>query len=142
MKTWFASLNGAITLSAIAFLTFLGRAFLDWRFEYLKQDPAGNWASPGALIYMVLAGGWVWSLLAATRSSRSGLVGNLIFALVLDVAMALTTYFIWCPPWSGCQGWPNAWPWNWANLISGLLAVVALVLQLRQKKVVGQRAVG
>lgn len=39
--------NGAITLSAIVFLTFLGRALMDWRYEYPYQDPAGNWDMPG-----------------------------------------------------------------------------------------------
>jgi hypothetical protein len=37
MKNWFSSLNGAITLSAIAWLTDLWRAWLDMMFEY----PAG-----------------------------------------------------------------------------------------------------
>lgn len=31
MRNWFTSLNGAITLSVIALLTFLGRGFMDWR---------------------------------------------------------------------------------------------------------------
>jgi len=34
MKNWFTSLNGAITLSVVGLLTFLGRGFLDWRYEY------------------------------------------------------------------------------------------------------------
>ena len=133
MKRWFTSLNGAIDLSVIAFLTFLGRAFMDWRYEYPHQDPSGSWDTPGALIYMALAGLWVWGMLAGVRGSRRGLIGSLIAALVLDVAFALATYFFFCPPWTGCTGWPNAWPWNWANLVTGALAAVALVLQLRQQ---------
>lgn len=137
MKNWFMSLNGAVALSVIAFLTFLGRAFMDWRYEYPLQDPAGSWDTPGALIYMVLAGGWIWGLLVAARGSRRGLVANLIFILLLDVALALATYFIFCPPWTGCEGWPNAWFWNWSNLISGLLAALAIAYQLRQIKAAG-----
>jgi hypothetical protein len=83
---------------------------------------------------MALAGGWLWALPAAGRGSRRGLIGCLVAVLLLDVAFALATYFFFCPPWTGCKGWPNAWPWNWANLVSGLLAAVALVLQLRQKR--------
>lgn len=132
MRNWFTSLNGAIALSLVALLTFLGRGFLDWRYEYPLQDPTGSWDTPGALVYMALAGGWIWSLLAAARSRRSGLVVSLILALLLDVALALATYFILCPPWTGCEGWPNAWPWNWANLITGLLASASIVLYLRQ----------
>ena len=59
MKNWFTSLSGAITLSTIALLLFLGRGFMDWRYEYPLQDPAGAWDIPGALIYMALAGGWI-----------------------------------------------------------------------------------
>ena len=132
MKRWFTSLNGAITLSVIAFLTFLGRAFMDWRYEYPHQDPVGAWDTPGALIYMALAGLWLWGMLAGVRGSRRGLIGSLGAVLVLDVAFALATYFFFCPPWRGCVGWPNAWPWNWANLITGVAAAIALVLQLRQ----------
>ncbi|HSF83073.1 MAG TPA: hypothetical protein VLA49_17685 [Anaerolineales bacterium] len=132
MKNWFTSLNGAITLSVVALLTFLGRGFLDWRYEYPLQDPTGSWDTLGALVYMALAGGWIWSLLAAARSRRRGLIVGLILALLLDVALALATYFILCPPWTGCEGWPNAWPWNWANLITGLLSSAAIVMYLRQ----------
>jgi hypothetical protein len=132
MRNWFTSLNGAVTLSSLAFLTFLGRAFMDWRFEYALQDPEGSFAAVGAIAYMAIAGGWLWALLVAVRGSRRGLITTLVFVVLLDVAMALATYFIFCPPWTGCEGWPGAWPWNWSNLISGLLAVIAIVLHLRQ----------
>jgi len=137
MKNWLTSLNGTITLSVVAFLTFLGRAFMDWRYEYPNQDPVGNGDTSTALIYMVLIGGWLWGLLAASRGSRRGLIVSLIAVLLLDVALALATYFLFCPPWTGCQGWPNAWPWNWSNLISGVIAAVAILLQLRQKSAAG-----
>jgi hypothetical protein len=137
MRNWFLSLNGAITLSVIALLTFLGRGFMDWRYEYPLQDPTGAWDIPGALVYMALAGGWIWGLLAAARGSRRGLIAILILALLLNVALALATYFIFCPPWTGCEGWPNTWLWNWANLISGLLAVIAAAFQLRRNQSAG-----
>jgi len=137
MKKWLISLNGAITLSVVALLTFLGRAFVDWRYEYPQQDPAGNWDTPMALIYMALIGGWLWALLAASRGSRRGLIGSLIAALLLDVGFALATYFFLCPPWTDCTGWPNAWLWNWSNLISGAIAAVAIAFQLRRKSAAG-----
>ncbi len=132
MKRWVLSLNGAITLSLIALLTFLGRGFMDWRYEIPLQDPSGVWDIPGAIIYMGFAGGWIWGLLAAAQNSRRGLTAILLLALLLDVALALATYFIFCPPWTGCEVWPNAWLWNWANLISGVLAVAATAAHLRQ----------
>jgi hypothetical protein len=137
MRNWIVSLNGAITLSVIALLTFLGRGFMDWRYEYPQQDPSGAFDIPGALIYMALAGIWIWGLLAVVRGSRRGLVALMILALVLNVALALATYFIFCPPRAGCEGWPNAWLWNWANLISGLLAAAATTINLRKVQSAG-----
>lgn len=130
MRNWFLSRRGAIALSTIALLTFLGRGFLDWRYEYPAQDPAGSFDTPLALTYIALTGLWIWALLAASGGSRRALTANLILALLLDVGLALATYFIFCPPSQGCVGWPNAWPWNWANLITGVLAVLATGLQL------------
>lgn len=137
MRIWITSLNGTITLSVIALLTFLGRGFMDWRYEYPQQDPSGTFDLPGALLYMAFAGIWIWAALAAVRCSRRGLIALLILALVLNVALALATYFVFCPPWTGCKGWPNAWLWNWLNMITGLLAVGATALQLRQGKSLG-----
>jgi len=133
MKNWLTSLNGTITLSVIAFLTFLGRAFMDWRYEYPKQDPVGNWDTPMALIYLALVGGWLWGLLAAGRGSRRGLIVCLIAALLLDIALALATIFFFCPPWTDCTGWPNAGLWNWSNMISGAIAAIVITFQLRRK---------
>jgi hypothetical protein len=50
--------------------------------------------------------------------------------LAVLLYVALATYFFFCPPWTGCVGWPNWLAWNWANLISGLLAAVAIGLHL------------
>lgn len=134
MTKWLLSLKGATMLSVIALLTFLGRGFLDWRYEYPLQDPSGSFATPLALVYIALAGVWIGSLLAIQRGSRGGLVAGLVLALLLDVGLALATYFIFCPPSTGCVGWPNAWPWNWSNLITGLLAAIAIWGQLRVKQ--------
>jgi hypothetical protein len=134
MKNWFLSIKGAVTLSVISLLMFLGRAFMDWRYEYPLQDPAGNWDIPGALVYMALAGGWIWGILAAERGSRRGLITILIFALLLNVALSLATYFLFCPPWTDCEGWPNVWWWNWTNLVIGILAVISITFQLRKSR--------
>lgn len=90
------------------------------------------------LLFLAFIGGWVWAMLAAIRGSRRGLIACLILALLLDVGFAFAMYFFWCPP-ASCRGFPNSglWLWTWAQLISGLLAVIALVFQLRQKKDAG-----
>ena len=133
MKNLFLSLHGAITFSVIALLTFLGRLFLDWRYESQLMGAAGSiQEATNVLLFLAFVGGWVWALLAAIRGSRGGLIACVILALLLGVVFALVTYAVFCPP--GCRGFPNLWLWNWAELISGLLAAIALVFQLRQEK--------
>jgi hypothetical protein len=136
MRNWFLSLNGAITLSVIGFLAWLGRLFLDWAYEI-----HGDGLTILALVFVAFAGGWVWAMLAAIRGSRLGLIACLIFALLLDVGFALLMYFFWCPP-AYCPSFPNQgfWPWTWAHLIAGLLAASALVFQLRQKNAAAKTA--
>ena len=135
MRDWFSSLNGALTLSVIALLAFLGLQFMDWRYEYPLHVHWGTLDALLPLIIVGLAGMWIWAIVVAARDSRRGLIVLLVLALVLNVAQALATYLVWCPPWTGCGGYPYAWPWTWANLIAGLLAVGATALQLWQGRV-------
>jgi len=133
MKTWFMSLNGAIALTAIALLTELWRAFLDFQHEYSTYLQGTGMIFIGTLIYTVFFAAWVWALLAAARGSRGGLIAalviNLVFLLIIPVGMLVA----YCP--SPCATyWPLFEIGNWINLIFGLLAGVALVLQFGQKK--------
>jgi heme/copper-type cytochrome/quinol oxidase subunit 3 len=135
MKNWFLSQNGAITLSLIAFLTFLGRTFLDWRYENHLLGAEGSLEEfLYILMFLAFAGGWVWGMLAAKCGSRGGLIACLIFALLLGVGFAAVTYFSLCPPATCKQFIPNLWQWNWAQLISGLVASISIGLQLTGKK--------
>jgi hypothetical protein len=136
MKNWFLSLNGAITLSVMALLVFLGRVFLDYRYESHLLGAEGSLQEfLYILMFLAFAGGWVWGMLAAKSGSRGGLFTCLVLALLLDVGFAAMTYFFWCPPSSCTQFIPNLWQWNWAELIFGLLAAIALMFQLTGKKV-------
>ena len=76
MRKRLLSASGAIFFSALAYLTFLGRGFLDWRYEYPLQDPNGNWVTLGVLFYMALAGVWLWGLLEANNGRRRGWIGR------------------------------------------------------------------
>src|SRR5262249_17984837 len=99
MKNWFLSLHGAITLSVIAFLTFLERLFLDWRYESQFMGAAGSIQEAlNVLLFLAFAGGWVWGMLTAIHGSRRGLIACLAFALLLDIGFAFAMYFFWCPP--------------------------------------------
>ncbi len=76
MKTWITSLGTAITLSAIALLTELWRAWLDMLFEYpsgsvhAQIDGASTLAV--TFVYTAVFAGWAYSLHRATRGSRAG----------------------------------------------------------------------
>jgi len=136
MSTWFMSRNGAITLSVVAFLTGLARLMLDARFVSEFANFMGD--QPGQvamvmLVYIVFFGGWIWALLAAVRGGRGGLIGALVFSLLLALGEGLTALLVFCP--TPC---PTISPLGdiiiWANLISGLVAAAALGLQLRQQR--------
>lgn len=133
MKNWFLSVDEAITLSLIAFLPYSGRALLDWRYESSRLGSAGSISESVLLLsFMIFSGGWVWAMLAAQRGSRSALTVCLILPLLLDVLTALATVLFWCPV-STCNGFPHLWPFTWTQLITGLLASIAIASQLRQK---------
>ena len=134
MNKFFTSLNGAISLSVLALLAFLGRTMLDWRYEYPVFDPSGSMDTSMTLTFLVLVGIWLWGIVATVRGSRRGLIAILVMVLLLDVVFALSTYFFLCQPWTGCIGWPNAWPWNWTQLFLGLLSAVTIVYQLKHFK--------
>ena len=75
MKKWFLSQNGAITLSVMAFLVYLGRVFLDWRYESHLLGAEGSLQEfLYILMFLAFAGSWVWGMFAAKSGSRGGLL--------------------------------------------------------------------
>jgi hypothetical protein len=80
------------------------------------------------VIFMVFIGVWVWSLLAASRGSRGGLVVILLYSLFTALGGGLITLTAFCP--IGCAAPPLGDAIVWANLIFGLVASFALGLQL------------
>ncbi|HZD55849.1 MAG TPA: hypothetical protein VE136_03950 [Anaerolineales bacterium] len=133
MKSWFTSLTGAVTLSAIALLMELWRAFVDFQYEYSTFLNSAGALLVGALLYTAFFGGWAWTLLLAMRASRSALIAALILNLLILLAIPIGALVAYCP--SPClELWPLMELANWINLLFGLLATVALALQLRQSK--------
>jgi hypothetical protein len=53
MKTWFTSLNGAITLSALALLSFIGYAFMETRYFLEKWIPGDGAAMVETIVLPV-----------------------------------------------------------------------------------------
>ena len=129
------SLNGAITLSTIAFLTLMARlTFLDAlyvpEFGVMLPESQPVTIALTMVVYMIFAGSWIWSLLAAARGSRAGFVVSLLFCLFTALGGGLLTLLALCP--DDCAAWPMGNIIVWANLISGLAAALALILQLRR----------
>ncbi len=131
MKSWFTSLNGVITLSVIALLTELWRAFVDFQNEYSNFLNGTGAVLLGTLVYTALFGGWAWALLRALRGSRKALIAALIINLLFLLVLPIGSLVAYCP--SPCSElWPLMELANWINLLFGLLAAAAVALQLSQ----------
>jgi uncharacterized YccA/Bax inhibitor family protein len=132
MNTWLKSPNGAITLSVIALLSLLGRTFLDYRYIFAEEFP--SWG-PGliglvTLFYLALAGGWIWALLAAAGGSRSAWIALLVFALLTGLGLGAASILAFWPPMQSAT--PVGEIALLSNLVFGLLATLAVWLQLRR----------
>ena len=136
MKTSSLSLNVAILLSSIAYLTGIARLILDVRFvpEVFNAMPE---TQPGQVtqvmaLFVAFFGGWLWALLSATRDNRRGLIALLVFDLLMAVAWGVSTLVAFCP--TPCAvAWPLTDVVTWSNVIVGLLAVLAVVISLRSR---------
>jgi hypothetical protein len=139
MKTWFLSVRGAITLSAIAWVTELWRAWLDMMFEYrggfMDAQPDSSTTLMLTLTYTALFGAWAYFIHAAAGNSRGALIANLAINVLVWLALPIawiTTYCTGdCPAKAGLF-FNMA---NWLNLIFGLLAVLAIAMRLRGGRV-------
>ena len=128
MINWFTSLMGAITLSSIAMLSFIGYIFLEAYF-FLGQWISGITAAAAmTLVVIAIVGGWMWGLLAAVGGSRGGLIAALVFGL-LPVLITLYDLILYSPiPY----GWPLLQIAVWTTFVLCLIAVIAIMLQLKQ----------
>jgi len=134
MTAWFLSRGGAVTLTWLALLAFLGRTMVDWRYVYPDEVPEGAVTVMSLVVTVALIAGWIWSILAAGRGARWGTVGALALVLFLGVGLAASTTVALCP--SPCQtAWPLMEIANWVQLVLGVLATVALGIQLRRSAV-------
>lgn len=126
------STRAALALAGLAYLAFLGRAFLDWRFvfgEFISEGAMGTTAAALAF-YVAISGIWLWALMAAARGSRPALLALAGLAIVMLVGGGLATLVSFCP--SPCQtAWPLMEASNWIGLGVGILAAGMLVAQLR-----------
>ena len=125
MKTWFTSLNGAITLSALSLLSFIGYVFLMSRYFLAKWIPGDGAAAAETIGVILVVGGWMRALFAAANGRRGGLIALFVFS-------AVTTLI-------GLYDLPHPGPWPSmmmvvATFVFSVIAIGALVMQLRRAK--------
>jgi hypothetical protein len=110
----------AITVSALALLSFLSRTFIDYHVVYAEVGAAGSMGIV-TLVNLAFFGGWVWALIAAARMGRRAMFVLLGYDALL-VLFGLVTVISLCP--LPCRTlWPIGSISIWSNLVIGILAV-------------------
>ena len=94
MKNWFVSLKGAITLSVISLLVYLGRAFIDFYYVFGEFGLDLGMVTLAMVFYLALFGGWIWALLVAVQGSRRGLYALLGFDLFFLLFIAVLVFLM------------------------------------------------
>ena len=129
MMKWFTSINGAITLSTIALLTEVWRGFLDAMFVFPVDFQDEMLMNLAAVIFTLLFAGWAWSLIAAARGSRGGLIAAFVINALVLLAVPVSWLFFYCP--AACRAEAGIFNQaNTLNLVFGLLAGISLGIQL------------
>ena len=126
MKTWFTSLNGTVTLSALALLSFIGYALMEMRYFLAKWIPGDNAAAVEMLIVLLIVGGWIWALYMAAIGKRSGATALVTFCVFTAL---IAPYDI--------RYFPLPWPEQTmviATFVISVIAIATLVMQLRQTR--------
>ena len=130
MKTWFSSLNGTITLSALSLLSFIGYTLMEMRYYLEKWIPGDNAAAVEMIIVLLIVGGWIRALFAADGGRRGGLTGLVAFSVFTALIAPYDIRFWMTMPW------PER-TMVIATFVFSVIAIAALVSQLRQKKTAG-----
>ncbi len=126
MIGWLSSLNGAVTVSTIALVSFIGYALLVFRYVIDELMPGIPGASIQTIFVLLLAGGWIWSLFSTASGSRGGLIGALI-CTSLPALFTLYDLVFHSPIRSG---WPLVQMSVWTTFIISLPAIAMLAYQL------------
>ena len=129
MKTWLTSLNGALTLSVLALLSFIGYTLMEMRYYFAKWIPGDSAAAIETIVILLIVGGWLWALFAMTNGRRGGLIALLALSVfnvmigLYDMPFVLNT--------------PMPWPEQLmvvVILIVGVIVSIALFVQLRRNR--------
>lgn len=121
--------TGTLILSILGLLSFLARAFVDFRFVYAELGLEASALGFAILIHLALVGGWIWAIVAASRGRRAIYV--LLGYSVMLAVWGLYSIFALCP--HPCRtGWPTGEISILSNVVIGAAAaaVTGVVLTL------------
>ena len=129
MKTWFTSLNGAVTLSALSLLSFIGYTLMEMRYFLGKWIPGDNAAMAETAVVLLLIGGWLRALFVASGGRRGGLIALLTLSGFATLIAVYDMQYVF----SGPMPWPEL-TMIFVMLGLAVLAMAVLASQLRKSK--------
>ena len=126
MGNWLTSLNGVITLSIIAMLSFMGYAFLEALY-FLNRWISGRVAAAVMTLFVIaILAVWIWGLLEAVGGSQRGLIAILVVS-VITALITLYDIILYSPiPY----GWPLVQIAVWVTFIASAIACGVIGWQL------------
>lgn len=92
----FIKRNFLMLLSGAAFLSFLGRTFLDFNIVYPEMSVQESDLFGYIIFNLILFGVWLWALMAAIQGSKPALLVTLFYDVLL-LFFGLSTVFAFCP---------------------------------------------
>jgi len=129
MKTWFTSLHGAITLSALALLSFIGYTFMAARYFLEKWIPGDGAAMVETIVLLLIIGGWLRALFVAAGGRRGGLTALFAFSVLITLIALYDMQFVLYAQIS----WPEQLMVV-VMLIVGVIVTAAMGVHLRNGK--------
>jgi hypothetical protein len=129
IRNWIFSRKGALALALLALLSNIWRGFLDAMFVMPEVYGDRGTMELAAIVFTLVFVAWAWSLFATWRGSRLGLVAAFVINGLILLAVPVAWLLFYCP--AGCRAQAGVFNLaNSLNLLFGLLAAVALGLQL------------
>ena len=128
MKNRFTSLNGVLTLSALALLSFIGYTLMEMRYFLEKWIPGDSAAAVETVVVLLVVGGWVRALFAGADGRRGGLIALLILSGFATLTALYDMQFVLSTP----MPWPEQ-TMIFVMLGLAVLAIAALVSPLRRR---------
>jgi hypothetical protein len=115
-----------LVTATLAFLLFLVRSWLDWRFVFGEFMAVSDiWTAFGALVfYALIAAAWIATLVAIARQRRGGAIASLVLAALLLLVGGVATLVSLCPSPCG-TAWPLMEIANWLGMAVGAVSVAA-----------------